>query len=103
MAIKGWTEESEYDTDTFIELMQSFGVDNVICTDISKDGAMEGTNRNLYKHLSENYKIKITASGGVSSLDDVRTLAGYNLYAAIIGRAYYMGAVDLKTAIEVAK
>ena len=83
--------------------MQSLGIRNIICTDISKDGAMRGTNLELYRRLSQKYGMDITASGGVSSLDDVRQLRERGLYGAIIGKAYYTGAVDLKAAIEVAR
>lgn len=103
IAIKGWLEKSDYTLDAFFEKMQDIGVKNIICTDISKDGAMKGTNRELYKELSKKYSLDITASGGVSSLDDVKALKEMNLYGAIIGKAYYTGAVDLKKAIEVAK
>ena len=83
--------------------MQDLGVKNIICTDISRDGAMRGTNLELYRELSEKYSLDITASGGVSSLEDVKRLREMNLYGAIIGKAYYTGAVDLKEAIEVAR
>ena len=83
--------------------MQTIGIKSIICTDISKDGAMRGTNLELYRRLSQKYGMSITASGGVSSLDDVRQLREMGLYGAIIGKAYYTGAIDLKTAIEVAK
>ena len=83
--------------------LQAIGVKNIICTDISKDGAMKGTNIKLYKHLSTKFKIDITASGGVSSIEDIKNLKELNIYGAIIGKAYYIGAIDLKTAIEVAK
>jgi phosphoribosylformimino-5-aminoimidazole carboxamide ribotide isomerase len=83
--------------------MQEMGVKTLICTDISKDGAMQGTNRELYQTLSEMYDLQIVASGGVSSIDDVKALSEMNLYGAIIGKAYYVGAIDLKEAIEVAK
>ena len=73
------------------------------CTDVSKDGAMQGTNRELYKELSEKYRINITASGGVTDITDIKALREMNLYGAIIGKAYYTGAIDLKEAIEVAK
>ena len=79
------------------------GVRTLICTDISKDGAMQGTNRALYKELSETYGLQIVASGGVSTIEDVKALAEMDLYGAIIGKAYYTGAIDLKEAIEVAK
>ena len=103
IAIKGWVEKSAYTTDAFFEKMQSIGVKTVICTDVSKDGAMQGTNRALYKKLNETYAIDIVASGGVSSLADVAALKASGTYGAIIGKAYYIGAIDLRAAIEVAK
>ena len=102
VAIKGWTEQSQYTCDEFFLKMQSIGVKTIICTDISRDGAMKGTNRELYLRLSETYNMDIVASGGVSSLDDVQALRSMNLYGAIIGKAYYTGAIDLRRAIEVA-
>ena len=103
IAIKGWIEKSQYSLDEFLSKMQKLGVKTVICTDISKDGAMKGTNLKLYKELSEKYSLDIVASGGVSTIDDVKALREMNLYGAIIGKAYYTGAIDLKEAIEVAK
>lgn len=103
VAIKGWTETSELDAFDFCQKMQDIGVGTVICTDISKDGAMQGTNHELYRELSERFSINIIASGGVSSIGDVERLAAQGLYGAIIGKAYYTGAIDLSTAIEVAK
>lgn len=103
VAIKGWTEASEYSCFDFCEKMQKLGVKTLICTDISKDGAMKGTNRELYKTLSEKYNMDITASGGVSDIEDIKALRDMNLYGAIIGKAYYIGAIDLKEALEVAK
>lgn len=103
VAIKGWTEQSDYDCHTFCQKMQDLGVKTLICTDISKDGAMQGTNRALYRTLSETYSLQIVASGGVSSIDDVKALHAMDLYGAIIGKAYYIGAIDLKEAIEVAQ
>ncbi len=103
IAIKGWIEKSQYSLDEFLSKMQKLGVKTVICTDISKDGAMKGTNLELYKELSEKYSLNIVASGGVSTIDDIKALRKMNLYGAIIGKAYYTGAIDLKEAIEVAK
>ena len=103
VAIKGWTEKSEYSCFDFFDKMQKIGVETVICTDVSKDGAMQGTNVELYRELSEKFSINICASGGVSSIDDIRRLRSLDLYGAIIGKAYYTGAVSLKEAIEVAK
>lgn len=103
VAIKGWTEKSEYTAFDFCEKMQNIGVKTLICTDISKDGAMQGTNHELYKSLSEKFDIQITASGGVSTIEDVKKLAELNLYGAIIGKAYYTGSISIKEAIEVAQ
>lgn len=100
IAIKGWTEKSEYTLDEFFSDMEKIGVECVICTDISKDGAMLGTNRKMYKELSERYGINIIASGGVSSLEDVEALSSFGLYGAIIGKAYYTGAISLEEAIR---
>ena len=99
VAIKGWTESSGIDAFAFCEKMQNIGVSTLICTDISKDGMMQGTNRELYQTLSKTFSLNIIASGGVSSLDDVKALADLGLYGAIIGKAYYTGAIDLKEAI----
>ena len=103
VAIKGWLEKSEYDCYDFCAKMQALGVKTLICTDISKDGAMQGTNRELYKEISSRFSLDITASGGVSSLDDIIALRKLDLYGAIIGKAYYIGAIDLEKAVEIAK
>ena len=103
VAIKGWLEKSPYTLDRFMEKMQKLGIDTVICTDISRDGAMRGTNLELYRQLSEKYSMNIVASGGVSTMEDVRELRAMNLHGAIIGKAYYTGAIDLEKAIEVSK
>ncbi len=103
VAIKGWVEKSEYSTFEFFEKLQKIGVSTVICTDISKDGAMQGTNRQLYKELSEKFNVNIIASGGVSSLDDIQALNEMELFGAIIGKAYYTGAIKISDALEVTK
>lgn len=103
VAIKGWTEKSALTAFEFCERLQSIGVRTLICTDISRDGAMKGTNHSLYQQLMEKYSMQIIASGGVSSMEDVERLAANNTYGAIIGKAYYTGAINLKQAIEVAK
>ena len=103
IAVKGWLEQSDVTLDEFFLKMQDLGVKNIICTDISRDGAMRGTNLELYRELSAKYSLDITASGGVSSIEDVKRLREMNLYGAIIGKAYYTGAVDLEEAIEVAR
>lgn len=103
VAIKGWVEKSEYSTFDFFEMLQEIGVSTVICTDISKDGAMQGTNRELYKELSQKFSVNIIASGGVSSLDDIKALNEMNLFGAIIGKAYYTGAIKINEALEATK
>ena len=103
VAIKGWTENSQYDCFDFCRKMVDLGVKYLICTDISKDGAMQGTNRELYRELSQKFRVNITASGGVSTLEDVQALRQMDLYGAIIGKAYYNGAIKLSEALEAAK
>lgn len=103
VAIKGWTEKSQIEAFEFCEKMQNLGVKTIICTDISKDGAMQGTNHNLYKEMSEKFDVDIIASGGVSTIDDIKKLRDINMYGAIIGKAYYTGAIDIREAVEVAK
>ena len=103
VAIKGWTEKSTRTAEEFFQYLQDVGVKTVICTDVSRDGAMMGTNRSLYRELSKKFNVDIIASGGVSSIEDVEALAKMDLYGAIIGKAYYTGAIDLSRAIEVAK
>ena len=103
IAVKGWTEKSSIGLMDFCRKMEKIGVKTLICTDISRDGAMRGTNREMYRELSEELGLQITASGGVSSLEDVESLRKMNLYGAIIGKAYYTGDIDLKKAIEAAR
>ena len=99
IAVKGWIEKSGVKSDDFFEKMQKIGVKTIICTDISRDGAMRGTNLELYRLLSQKYDMNIIASGGVSSLDDVIALRKMDVYGAIIGKAYYTGAIKLSEAI----
>ena len=101
VAIKGWLEKTDINCFDFCEKMQRLGVETIICTDISKDGAMRGTNRELYKALSEKFDLNIIASGGVSSLDDLYALKAIGVYGAIIGKAYYTGAIALDKAVEI--
>lgn len=103
IAIKGWLETSAVTLEDFLAKMEAIGVKHIICTDISKDGAMRGTNLALYQSLSEKFRLDITASGGVSTMEDIRQLRKMDLYGAIIGKAYYTGAIDLKKALEAAK
>lgn len=103
VAIKGWTEKSGYECFDFCEKMQNIGVSTLICTDISKDGAMMGTNHDLYKKLSQRFGMNIIASGGVSSMEDIKKLRTLDIYGAIIGKAYYTGAINIREAVEAAK
>ncbi len=100
VAVKGWTESSGLDAFVFCADLQKRGVTTLICTDISRDGAMRGANHALYKELSERFSMQIVASGGVSSMEDVEKLAALDIYGAIIGKAYYTGAIDLEKAIH---
>ena len=101
VAIKGWTEKSEQNAMDFAGKMHDLGVKTLICTDISRDGAMEGANHGLYRELSERFDLQIIASGGVSSMADVVALMEMDIHGAIIGKAYYTGAIDLSEAVEV--
>lgn len=103
VAINGWMDKSQISAEDFFKQMEEMGVSTIICTDISRDGAMQGANIELYRRLSQDYPIDIIASGGVSSMDDIRALADMGLHGAIVGKAYYVGAIDLEQAIAEAK
>lgn len=103
VAIKGWKEKSNFTGIDFCKKMQDEGIKTIICTDISKDGAMKGTNHELYKTLKESLSIDVIASGGVSSIDDVKKLKQTGIYGAIIGKAYYTKSIDLTEALKVAR
>ena len=103
IAVNGWLETSDVSIFDFLKQMEDIGVKNVICTDISRDGAMRGTNRELYSRLSEEFCLDITASGGISNIEDIKELRRLDLYGAIIGKAYYTGNIDLREALEAAK
>ena len=103
VAIKGWTEVTDVTCEAFCRQMEDIGVKTIICTDISRDGAMKGTNRQLYAELSGQFDLDIMASGGISTLDDVKALADMNLYGAILGKALYTGAIDLAEAVKIVK
>ena len=103
IAVKGWLEKSEFTLEAFFEKMQQTGVKTIICTDISRDGAMKGSNIDMYNRLAASFDLDIIASGGVSTMEDIRKLSQVGLYGAIIGKAYYTGAIDLREAIEVAE
>lgn len=103
VAVKGWVEKTELDAFDFCRKMQSIGIKTIICTDISRDGAMRGTNRELYKNLSQELSMDIIASGGVSDMEDIKALRAMDIHGAIIGKAYYTGAISIKEAVEAAK
>ena len=103
VAVKGWTEKSTLEAFSFCKQMEAIGIQTVICTDISKDGAMQGPNHDLYRRMSMELGMQIIASGGVSSIEDIQKLAQMEIHGAIVGKAYYTGAVDLRQAIEVAR
>ena len=99
VAISGWLEQSGIPTLDFIGEMLSLGIDTIICTDISKDGALSGTNTELYREILSKYELKLIASGGVTSIDDIRELRKCGTYGAILGKAIYNGNIDLVSAI----
>lgn len=103
VAVNGWLEKTDCECESFCEKMQSLGVKTIICTDISKDGMLSGTNLDLYRSLSSALAVDIVASGGISSLDDVKTLRKMNLYGAILGKSLYTGALSLRDAIDAAE
>lgn len=100
VAVKGWLETSNKDGIEFLKGLEDLGVEGVIVTDISRDGAMKGTNLDLYGRIKEEVSLKVTASGGVSTIEDIVALKSMGLYGAIIGKAYYTGAIKLKDALE---
>jgi len=103
VAVKGWTEKTELKAMDFAKRMEALGVSTIICTDISRDGAMKGTNRQLYRELAAELRMNIIASGGVSTMEDIRELSAMKLHGAIIGKAYYEGAIVISEAVEVAR
>lgn len=103
VAVKGWLETSEKDGIEFLKELEKIGVESVIVTDISRDGAMKGTNLELYERIKNEVSLKVTASGGVSSLEDIKALKALDIYGAIIGKAYYTGAIKLEEALEVCR
>lgn len=103
VAIKGWREDSGLTAEDFLRRIEALGVRTVICTDISRDGAMRGANAELYERLQREFGLDLIASGGVSSMEDVAQLRVLGLYGAIIGKAYYTGDISLRAAVEAAR
>lgn len=103
VSVKGWIETSDKEGFEFMKELEDIGVSAVIVTDISRDGAMKGTNLELYRRISTETGMKVTASGGISTLEDLKALRAMDIYGAIIGKAYYTGAIRLEDALEVAR
>ena len=99
VATHGWLETSEVRGVDFCRRLRDTGVKTVIYTDISRDGKMQGTNLELYKELSQIEGLDIVASGGISSLKEIEILKN-EVYGAILGKALYLGAIDLKEALK---
>jgi len=100
IATNGWLEDSELDVRAFIESYQLKGIQSVICTDISKDGMLEGPSIELYKELLTLSNLKLIASGGVSNIDDLIQLKEIGCEGAIVGKAIYEGNITLKQISE---
>lgn len=100
IAIKGWLETAQDSVEDFFTKLCKLGVSTVICTDVSKDGMLAGTNVDLYRQLSQKFSLDLIASGGVSSQEDLTRLKELGLYGAILGKALYTGALDLKAALR---
>lgn len=100
IAIKGWLETAQDSVEDFFTKLCKLGVSTVICTDVSKDGMLSGTNVDLYHQLSQKFSLDLIASGGVSSQEDLARLKELGLYGAILGKALYTGALDLKAALK---
>ena len=100
VAIKGWTEISNRDVLGFCRDVEETGVQTVVCTDISKDGVLGGTNIELYRALREKLTVKLIASGGITTIDEIKTLAAIGIDGAILGKALYTGKIDLGEAVS---
>ena len=103
IATHGWTKTTGTDVHMFMKMMENMGVATVICTDVSRDGALMGTNMELYRELSEKYGIGIIASGGITTVNEVYELAKMNVFGAILGKAIYNGNIDLREAVKAEK
>lgn len=103
VAVSGWEEVTATDSLDFCKRLRDTGVKTVIYTDISKDGAMSGTNLEIYKSLSEIKGLDIVASGGITYENEIETLRDMGTYGAILGKALYEGKLDLSRALKIAK
>ena len=102
VAINGWKEITDIDSFEFCEYLRDIGVKAVIYTDISRDGGLQGTNMEVYRKLQEIQGLEITASGGISFIEEIAELKNVTA-AAILGKALYSGLIDLAQAVEMAK
>ena len=100
---RGWLEKSDLDYVDFAKKMEKIGIKNIIVTDISKDGTLMGPNVDMLKKLKESVNINITASGGISNIEDIKELKKIDLYGAITGKAIYAKTLSLKEAINISK
>ena len=100
---RGWLKESKFNYIDFSKEMEKMCVDNIILTDISRDGTLQGVNIGMLKKLNENICMNITSSGGIAKIDDIRELKNLNIYGVIIGKALYSKHINLKEAIDLCK
>lgn len=100
VATHGWEKVSDIDSVDLCKELEQIGVETIVYTDISKDGMLEGPNFDIYKELSQKTSLDIIASGGVTSIDDVKRLLDMNMYGAIIGKALYDNRIDLKEVLD---
>lgn len=101
--VRGWTESTEVSVPDHINYCTSIGINKYLCTDISKDGMMEGTNIDLYKRLMDKFpNIKLTASGGVRDINDIIKLKEMNVYGVVVGKAIYENRINLEELVEIA-
>ena len=103
VAIHGWKQITSMKSEDFCSRLADDGCKYIIYTDISKDGLLQGTNLKAYSKLSKLKGVNITASGGISSIDELKTLQSYKIYGAIIGKALYENKINLKEALEALK
>lgn len=103
VAVNGWKEVTSIDSVQFCKQLAKIGINNVIYTDISRDGALKGTNLEIYEVLCQIELLKITASGGITYLEEIEKLKKMNVYAAILGKALYENKLPLDKAIKIAE
>ena len=100
VAVEGWEELSNVNSVELCKELEKIGVKTIVYTDISKDGMLIGPNFDIYEKLSKETNLDIIASGGISSIEDVKKLKDMNLYGAIIGKALYENKIELKEVLS---